>query len=95
MQSGNCAGEGRCAFGGSGRFGIHQQQFLGPGGQQRIGYGRAGSADAQLQHRVQRGTGQAVGQRPGEAGGVGVVAVELAVADDHGVHRADGAGPHR
>ena len=50
-----------------------------------------GSAGAQLHDAIQPCIGQAAPEALGEAGAVGVMADEPAVADDDGIHRVQGA----
>ena len=72
------------------RVDVEQDQPLDALGEQRMGHCRAGAARAHLHHALARRVGQAAPKALGEAA-VGVVADAPAIAQHHGVHRADAA----
>ena len=73
------------------RVDVEQDQPLDALGEQRVGHCRAGAARAHLHHALARRVGQAAPKALGEAQAVGVVADAPAIAQHHGVHRADAA----
>ena len=73
------------------RVDVEQDQPLDALGEQRMGHCRAGAARAHLHHALARRAGQAAPKALGEAQAVGVVADAPAIAQHHGVHRADAA----
>ena len=74
---------------GARRVGVDHRELPDAELDRRLRHGRAGAAGADLHHPVELHVGQAAAEALGEARGVGVVADAAAVAQHHGVDRAE------